>query len=403
MLREITKLALRNIRRRSLRSALTIMGIAVGVASIVLFVSIGEGLKSFVIGSLGDVGTELIVTPGINSKNANSGLKYSYVREIERIPGVKGASPRVHDVMLMEYRGRSEPVIVIGVDAEREKKLGVSVGTGRFLKSSDRYAAVLGYVRQNVTSPDAASTINIKLRQRILLEKDDERYSFRVVGVLDEGGMAGGVFSGVDGGIVIPITTFRKISDEDEISQIVVVLDDPKDIDRVSEEIKDITGGNIISMKKVVESIGSFFRIVQVFFFIVGSVALVVAGLGIMNTMLMSVLERTREIGILKSLGAKKKHIAGIFLAEAGVMGMVGGVAGTAAGAAVGKIGSAMVTLIISRSMNLKSSTLPHFIVIPEWLVAFSIVFSVLMSMIFGLYPAWKAASLEPAEALRHI
>jgi len=400
MLTEILKLAMRNIKRRKLRSMLTVLGIAVGIASIVLFVSIGEGLKNFAIASLGEVGNELVVTPGIDSRGKVMKLGMEDVRRIEKIPGVVGATPRLQSFMYLEYRGRAEPVLVLGVDAEREKRFGVRIAEGRFLKGGDRYAAVLGYSRQNVSSAKDAQPVRIKLRQRILLV-DEEEHGFRVVGVLEEGGMAAGMLSGADSAVIVPLDTLQKIAGVDEVSHIVVKLEEPRSIDRVTEEIEKATGGKVISMKQVVESVSSFFRAIQIIFFVIGSVALVVAGFGIMNTMLMSVLERTREIGILKAIGAKRRDVLQIFLAEAGLMGLAGGVLGAGVGALTGKMGNFAVTLLISDKLGMSADL--EIISTPAWLIAFSLMFSVAASMVFGLYPAWRAASLEPAEALRQL
>jgi len=399
MLASILKLAIKNIKRRKLRSFLTVLGIAVGIASIVLFVSVGEGLKSLALSSLGDVGNELLVTPGLDSNGEVIKLGVGDVRRIEKIPGVAGAAPRMQTFMHLEYRGKTEPVVVLGVDAGREKKLGVRLIEGRFLKSNDRYAAVLGYVRQN-PSQNEKNIPKIKLRQSITLVYEN-KYKFRIVGVLEEGGMTGGMLSGADGAVIIPLETLQKISDSDEISHIVVKMENPNDIDNVVKKIEEVTEGNVISMKQIVKSIGDFFRVIQTIFFIIGSIALIVAGLGIMNTMLMSVLERTREIGVLKAIGARNRDILKIFLAEAGVMGLAGGITGAILGTLAGKLGNMVIVLLLSDKLSISNSI--QLISTPAWLIVFSVAFSVIVSMAFGLYPAWRATSLEPADALRQL
>ncbi|NOZ59220.1 MAG: hypothetical protein GXO66_06565, partial [Euryarchaeota archaeon] len=307
MLAEVLKIAVRNLRRRKLRSLLTISGIAVGIASVVLFISIGEGLKNLVLLSFGDVGNELVVTPGFDKATGErKTLSMEDLREIEKIEGVAGAAPRLQGFLLLEYRGRVEPAMVLGVDPGREKKLGVEVAEGRFLKSGDRYSAVLGFRRQNISGAreNPGSPLRIKLRRHIILRHPggEEGYRFRVVGVLGEGALTGGVFSGGDSAVLVPRKTLKKLLDQgEEVSLIVVKIDDPGRVDEIAQEIEKATGGNVVSLRKVVKSIGRFFRSLQLFLFAIGSVALLVAGFGIMNTMLMSVLERTREIGVLKS------------------------------------------------------------------------------------------------------
>lgn len=418
MFAEMCTIAVRNIKRRKVRSLLTILGIAIGIASILLFVSIGEGIKNFVIGSFGDVGNELVITPGFDKATGEQKkLTLEHVREIERINGVTGAAPRLQGFFFIKYRGRVEPSAVIGVDPAREKKLGVDVREGRFLKSSDRYSVVLGFRRQNISGVEEKSAnyanrnvkkeniIQIGLRRQIVIKsmEDEKEYRFKVVGILEEGALAGDVFSGGDNAVVVPRETLRRIMNSKEgVSQIVVKIENPAESERISREIEEITGGNVISLKKIVRSIGSFFKAVQVLFFAIGSIALIVAGFGIMNTMLMSVLERTREIGVLKSIGAKRKHVVEIFLVEAGVLGFIGGAAGTIAGVAAAKMGNLIVSVALMRTFQV-SSEIPQLMSTPPWLVIFSIVFSVIMSIVFGLYPALKASSLNPVEALRHL
>ncbi|NOZ59113.1 MAG: FtsX-like permease family protein, partial [Euryarchaeota archaeon] len=131
-------------------------------------------------------------------------------------------------------------------------------------------------------------------------------------------------------------------------------------------------------------------------------VALLVAGFGIMNTMLMSVLERTREIGVLKSMGAKRRHILEIFLAEAGIMGFAGGVAGAAVGIGVAKLGNLLIGMALAETLRLDGTArVSALLSTPPWLILFAIAFSVLVSAAFGLYPAWRASTLHPVEALR--
>ncbi len=417
MLYEIFKIAVRNLKRRAVRSILTIIGISIGIASIILFVSIGAGIKNIVIGSFGEVGNELIVTPSMDESGEASKLNMEDLRKIEKIKGVLVVSPRLQDFFYLEYRGAVEPCIVVGVDAVREKKMGVDMLKGRFLKKNEKFSAVLGFKRQNISKVigikkggsgkndrNREKIIQINVRRHIKLKsfEEEKEYRFKVVGILKEGGLAGQAFFGGDNVVVIPIETLRKISNsKEEISYIVVKLEDPRGADRVSREIEKITNANVISMKKLIESINKFFKIVQMIFFAIGSIALIVAGLGIMNTMLMSVLERTREIGILKAIGAKKRDIIKIFLAEAGIIGLIGGLIGVLFGFIISNLGNIVIKHFLSKSLGTAVAEIPAIIQTPPWLFFFAILFSTVISMIFGLYPALRASSLDPVEALR--
>jgi putative ABC transport system permease protein len=231
---------------------------------------------------------------------------------------------------------------------------------------------------------------------------------FKVVGILDEGGISGNVFSNPDSAVIMPISTLREMTgaEKDEISQIVVRLDDPSMAEEVTRKIQEKADVTVLSLKEVLNSVASFFKVVELIFVAIGSIALLVAGFGIMNTMLMSVLERTREIGVLKSIGATRSYIIKIFLAESALIGFFGGVLGVLAGTIISKgmnyaAGFALKTYLKMPAENL--ANMPDLTVVPLWLVVFAVVFAVFISMLFGLYPALRASRLSPVEALRYL
>jgi ABC-type antimicrobial peptide transport system permease subunit len=438
MMREILLLASRNIRRRKTRSLLTILGIGIGIASVVLFVSIGEGMKVVVIASFGDIGNDLIVMPKFDPNSGKPGkLTLDDLKEIERIEGVLGAAPRLSRYATIKYKGYTDASMVVGVDPSRERKIGVKIWMGRFLRDSDKHAVVLGFKRRNITASPGVNEkktyqerkhstskgkdylgpqrdgkiIQLDVRRPITLSFDSGGGSnekrFKVVGILSEGGLAGDVFSQPDKAVIMSIDTLRKISGaKEEFTQIMVRVEDPGMAEDVSRRIQERTDTNVMSLKRILESVGSFFKIVEVVFIFIGSIALLVAGFGIMNTMLMSVLERTREIGVLKSIGATRAHVIRIFLLESGLIGFIGGVSGLLVGIAGSKIINLITGLILKNYFRLPAenlSALSPLTVIPLWLVFFSIGFAVFISMIFGLYPAVRASNLSPVEALRYL
>lgn len=439
MMREILLLAFRNIQRRKTRSLLTILGITVGIASVVLFVSIGEGMKGIVIGSFGDIGNDLIVMPKFDPNSGEPGeLTLDDLKDIGRIGGVSGVAPRLSKFSTIKYKGYEDASTVIGVDPSREKKIGVKVGEGRFLRDSDKHAVVLGLKRRNITASSGTNEkktyrerkrsdaggenylrlqrerkiIQLDIRRPITLsfdiEGDSNEKRFKVVGILDEGGLAGDIFSQPDNAVIMPIDTLRKITGakKEEISQIMVRVEDPSKADEISKQIQKKTDTNVMSLKRILESIGSFFKIVEVVFISIGSMALLVAGFGIMNTMLMSVLERTREIGVLKSIGATKVHVIRIFLVESALIGFIGGILGLLVGVVGSKSMNFIASFVLKNYLKMPAenlSELPSMTVIPLWLVVFAIVFAVFISVIFGLYPAVRASKLSPVEALRYL
>ena len=189
----------------------------------------------------------------------------------------------------------------------------------------------------------------------------------------------------------------RAASDQPVYSSVSVRVNDPSQVRKVEDAIKNM-GFNTFSILDASRSIQQFFKVLYAFLGIFGSLALVVASIGIVNTLVMAILERRREIGIMKAIGASDSDVKKLFFAEAGAMGILGGVIGVALGWSIGQL------INFGTNVYLKSQSFPpeHFWAVPWWLVAFAIFFSFGVSLISGLYPAGRAARLDPVQALRY-
>ena len=200
---------------------------------------------------------------------------------------------------------------------------------------------------------------------------------------------------------VMQPTDLREISraaaDQPLYSSISVRVKNPSQVQKVEDAIKKM-GFNTFSILDASRSIQQFFKVLDVFLGIFGSLALAVAFIGIVNTLVMAILERRREIGIMKAIGASDGDIKKLFFAEAGAMGILGGIVGVALGWAIGQV------INVGTNVYLKSQSFPpeHFWSVPWWLVAFALLFSFLVSLAAGLYPAGRAARLDPVQALRY-
>jgi putative ABC transport system permease protein len=200
---------------------------------------------------------------------------------------------------------------------------------------------------------------------------------------------------------VMQPTDLREISraatDEPVYSSVSVRVKNPSQIQTVEDTVKKM-GFNTFSILDASKSIQQFFKVLDVFLGIFGSLALAVAFIGIVNTLVMAILERRREIGIMKAIGASDGDVKRLFFAEAGAMGILGGIVGVALGWAIGQV------INLGTNIYLKSQSFPpeHFWSVPLWLVAFAIVFSFFVSLAAGLYPAGRAARLDPVQALRY-
>ena len=200
---------------------------------------------------------------------------------------------------------------------------------------------------------------------------------------------------------VMQPTDLREISRATEnqpvYSSVSVRVKNPAQIRNVEDAVKKM-GFNTFSILDATRSLQQFFAVLDVFLGIFGSLALAVASIGIVNTLVMAILERRREIGIMKAIGASDGDVKKLFFAEAGAMGILGGVVGVALGWAIGQV------INLGTNIYLKRQSLPpeHFWSVPWWLVAFAIVFAFAVSLISGLYPAGRAARLDPVQALRY-
>jgi putative ABC transport system permease protein len=189
----------------------------------------------------------------------------------------------------------------------------------------------------------------------------------------------------------------RAATDQPVYSSVSVRVNDPNQVRKVEDTIKKM-GFNTFSILDASRSIQQFFKVLYAFLGIFGSLALVVASIGIVNTLVMAILERRREIGIMKAIGASDGDVKRLFFAEAGAMGLLGGVVGVALGWTIGQ------AINLGTNVYLKSQSFPpeHFWAVPWWLVAFAILFSFGVSLVSGLYPAGRAARLDPVQALRY-
>jgi len=189
----------------------------------------------------------------------------------------------------------------------------------------------------------------------------------------------------------------RAATDQPLYSSVSVRVRNPSQVQKVEDVIKKM-GFNTFSILDASRSIQQFFKVLDVFLGIFGSLALAVAFIGIVNTLVMAILERRREIGIMKAIGASDGDIKKLFFAEAGAMGILGGIVGVALGWAIGQV------INLGTNVYLKSQSFPaeHFWSVPWWLIAFAMMFSFLVSLAAGLYPAGRAAQLDPVQALRY-
>ncbi len=392
---ELFKFALENLKGRQARSFLTILGIIIGIGAIVALVSIGEGLRENVSQQFETLGTDtVVVLPGANIiESVFSKLKKEDVETVEKVRGVDFAAAIYLASKQVEYHDEKITATVIGLNPKKLDELGfigiAEIEEGRIITENDSGSIVIGH-----NFGEKILKEEITLRQNISIEEK----KFRVVGIMEEARNSFG--SMFNTAIAMSEDELKEISNE-EITpfRIIVELLPSEDIEemkqRISDELEEEHGKKdflVMDLGQVAEIANSVVGMITLVLGGIAFISLLVGGIGIMNTMLMSVLERTKEIGVMKAIGATNRRITSIFVMEAGIIGLVGGAIGLFLG-----IGFAIVMGIASEAAGLGLTP-----AVPPWLIVLALSFSMAVGMIAGVYPAVKAASVDPVEALRY-
>ena len=460
--RDLTELAVRNLREAILRNSLTTLGVAVGVASLVAMLSLGVGLQTLASQKLNSSGLfdAVFVTskrgmrgpngdvdrPRRNDEKSTKSepakpLDESARLEFEKLPNVTEAYPQVRFLTEVRLNGQSFSTNVLAMPDSSRKTGSFDNITGKFFSSPTADEAILQSEFAKELNPQTASLVGKEITLRYAQRHenpppdankpkdiDDELddmlgggggisivshdKKLKIVGIIDTDPSAGvGGFGG--GRVFIPLKTAQDMhpaqggdvgefvraggSSKPTYMALTVRVTNPKYVMQVEESIKKM-GFNTFSLLDATRSLRLVFTVFDLFLGLFGSLALTVASLGIINTLVMAILERRREIGVLKALGATDRDVRSLFFAEAGAMGLLGGICGVAIGWLIGQ------ALTWGTTIYLKRQDLPGVKIsyVPWWLAAGAIAFAVIVSLVAGLYPAGRAAKLNPVEALRY-
>ena len=397
-MRDILLFSVKNLRVQGLRTFLTILGVIIGIAAIVAFVSVGDGLRVAIKSEFEKIGSDKIfIMPGSPNTIGLSGAAFATERLTERdVKTIKSMQCSENVVAYystiaeVEFGRQKEAIVVYTVPVEDNIRLlenikSFKTESGRDLRPGDRYSAVLGNkVAYDIFSKD------VKIRDKVRINGKP----YRVVGIMEKVGGPD------DLSILVPMKVADELGFNDNYNFIIVDAKESCDIDKFREDIIDKlkrargkedfkvqTSANLLS------AFQSILAIVQAVFVGVAAISLFVGGIGIMNTMLMAVIERTREIGVMKAIGASNGRIMAIFLAESAAIGLVGGIIGIALGMGI----SALASLLIN---SLANYDFP--LVFPVWGIVIALAFSMATGIISGLYPAMRAARMNPVDALRY-
>jgi putative ABC transport system permease protein len=447
-LHDITELASRNLRQSVLRNSLTTIGVAVGVASLVAMISLGIGLQqlagkrltrsglfdSVIVSSRRDFLPRADRRAGITATNARV-LDEAARQEIAKLPNVVEVNPDIRFNTEVRYNDEPHVGSVGGLPPSARNNEAFDTLKGKYFSGPDAAEAIL--VRDFATDLDKTpqnligKQIVVRYAERQAMGgteangnqngatgSDDSEFGYSIirreqpltiVGIIDQEPFGG--FRG-ESKIFVPLELAQKLNVA-QGSDIRSVLRDrpgthsyvtltvrvakPAQVEATEAQIKKL-GFSTFSLLDASRNLRQFFRILDTFLGIFGSLALVVASLGIVNTLVMAILERRREIGIMKAIGASDRDVRGLFFAEAGVMGIVGGTLGVLSGWLIGRV------INFGTNIYLRHEQIPpqDVWIVPWWLVAAAVVFAFGMTLIAALYPASRAAKLDPVQALRY-
>jgi len=405
MLSDYFRLAFKNVRKRGIRSWLTMLGVFIGIAAVVSLISLGQGLETAINGQFGaSVSTDVLTVSSSETGFGPPGafavrkLNEHDLKIIESVAGVQEAIPRIIRIAKVEFNNEVGFEFVGSLPEKQEqtdiiyKQFNFKIDQGKLLESSDREKVVLG---NDFLSEDrygkkifVGDTINIQ-------GKD-----FEVKGFLKRAS----TFI-LNSAILMPEEDEKEILNiKDEIDLIAVKIEPSADITKVAEEIErklrndrdQDPGEEDFEVQTPIQSLESVNTVLNIINLVVLGIALVslfVGGIGIANTMFTSVLERTKEIGVMKAIGARNKDILSIFIIEAGILGLVGGIVGALIGLGLSFTVSAFANSSLGENILQVSLSLP--------LLLGSIGFSLFIGILSGIIPAYQASKLNPVEALR--
>jgi len=396
---EFVRVALDSLRTNRLRSALTMLGVIIGVAAVILLVALGQGTKNYVEEQFAGLGANiLIVTPGkVETKGGPpiiGAAKHKLTLDDSRILEKKGylfsgVAPVVFGAAEVRLASRSRNVTVLGVTKEFSDVRNIHVEVGNFVTDSDveakRRVCMLGRtVKRELFGNANALGQTVKISGA----------RFRVMGVMERKGVSLGF--DIDDIVFIPVRTAMDIFDTDALLEILLSVRNKNDIDSGKELARSLLFKNHnrhedFTITNQAAMLSSLFTILDTLTYVLGGIAaisLLVGGIGIMNIMLVTVKERTNEIGIRKAVGARDRDILLQFLLESTTLSAAGGIGGML----LGTLGAGIIRLTVPK--------LP--VAIPPWAIVLAFTFSVFVGIFFGVYPARKAAALHPIEALRY-
>jgi len=408
---ESVRIALRSLSANKLRATLTMLGIIIGVAAVIALMGIGRGAQQAIDSQIRSMGTNLLfVSPGSATlggvRQAGGSVQTLTLEDAvaignpQELPAVVAAAPEVRSFGQVVYQGDNVNTQIVGVTPEYETVRNYHVQSGEFISQA------------NVTARSPIAVLGANVASQLFSDNDPvgqtvriNNITFKVGGVLESKGGSG--FGNQDDQVLIPLTTVLSRLERGRfrggniVSQISVQAASADQIDAALQQVSDVLRErhhirfeddfSVRSQQDLLESANQITGVLTLFLGGVAGISLLVGGIGIMNIMLVSVTERTREIGIRKAVGATRRNILAQFLTEAVILSVLGGIIGILLGAGIARLAS---------GIPMGGATLRSVVTIDSVLLA--TLFATAVGLFFGIYPAFRAASLNPIDALHY-
>ncbi len=400
--------SLESLNSNKLRSGLTVLGIVIGVAAVIAMLAVGNGAQASILGSINGVGTNLLFVfsgarnnPDVKNPRPLTIADANAMLDPYAAPDVKAVAPVIQGNGVADFNGNTKTTTIIGVTPDYYSVRNLSLLDGQFISQANQ----LGRASVAVIGVDVADAL---FNRRDGLVGETIRLSgqpFRIIGVLTPSG--GGSFGSADNQVLVPLTTAqtRLITRKtpDTVDVIYVQATDFSTVTAASDEISQILRTRhrtavgmddftVFTQQSILNTAQSVTGILTIFLGGIAAISLLVGGIGIMNIMLVSVTERTREIGLRKALGARKRDILIQFLVESSLLSLIGGI--------VGIIFGWLIAFVVGKIAAATGNNFTPIVGADAILLA--TLFSAAVGLFFGIYPANRAAGLEPVEALRY-
>jgi putative ABC transport system permease protein len=398
---EAVRIAIDVLAQNKMRTALTMLGIIIGVFAVVTLISLGHGAQVYVADQFAGMGTNLLVVtpgkretsggpahapPGANSAHKLTREDADAIRR--RLSSVTGVAPVVYGLGLVKNGPRTRNTFVFGTGPEFPDVRNIRPAIGSFFSAEDvdasRRVVLLGTLVKNELFGDENA-----LGRFVQVMGSP----YRVIGVMEHRGNSLGM--DLDDVVLVPVSAAQRLFNVDSLAQIVVQAQSEGAVPRAEAEIKELITSRhnreeditIVTQTQMLSTLNTILGVLTATLAGIAAISLIVGGIGIMNIMLVSVRERTREIGLRKAVGARSRDILAQFLVESVVLSLIGGAIGILLAFGIQVLG------------HLIMPTLP--IAITAWAITLAVSFSLVVGIFFGVYPARRAAKLDPIEALR--